>query len=190
MRKLSHTTRPDGKRAKGNAASDQNPLDQLYEDHMYERQVCAMIDRLATDTQQADDDIRVAMAFLRCRLPLHMRNEDAALFPMLRQRSEPEDDIERALSRLEQDHSNIEHNTPAVLKLLEEIVASQARPSSRACADLMAYTAAARRHLILENAIILPLARLRLAPEDCAALSAAFRRQHDAQISAGGCDAA
>ncbi len=176
MRKQAHVTRAASKQP------NDGPLDMLYQDHLREREVCALMDRLATGCPRSGDRPDRALAFLRCELPVHLRNEEDDLFPLLRLRCEAEDEIERALSKLEGDHRAIEQTTARVLRLLERIRAGQSSLDGTELADLQAYTSAARRHLVFENAIILPLARARLTTDDLQTLREIFcQRRREAR---------
>ncbi len=163
----------------GSPLPGDGPLDMLYQDHLREREVCALMDRLATGCPRSGDRPAQALAFLRRELPVHLRNEEEDLFPLLRVRCEAEDEIERALSKLEGDHRAIEHTTAQMLGLLEKIDAGPTALSEEELASLLAYTSAARRHLIFENAIILPLARARLTVEDLQTLGAIFKQRRE-----------
>lgn len=147
-----------------------NPLDFIHEDHLREREICARMDALAGAQAPGADTATGILGFLRDELPLHLRDEEEDLFPLLRRRCAPEDEIGRVIARLSEDHRHAERDTPKVLAMLDAIAAGQGPLSEADGAALTGYAAQARRHLILENAIILPLARLRLTKGDLRAL--------------------
>lgn len=148
----------------------ENPLDFIAEDHMREREVCVMLDRVARAEDPPAAEVVGAIAFLSEELPLHLADEEQDLFPTMRRRCKPEDEIGKAVDRLLSDHAHAQGDTPRVVALLSRVRAGGKPLSSRDCQRIRTYARHARQHLILENAIILPLARLRLTRKDLATL--------------------
>lgn len=177
MRKQAHITSA-GSRS-GSPPPGDGPLDLLYQDHLREREVCALIDRLAQGLPRSNDRPASALDFLRRELPVHLRNEEEDLFPLLRLRCEAEDDIDRALSKLESDHRAIEQATARALRLLARLETNPAALDEEEQLCLLAFTTAARRHLIFENAIVLPLARARLTADDLQTLGDIFKQRRE-----------
>lgn len=143
-----------------------NPLDFIHEDHLRERQICAMLDRIATAAAADPDDLSHVREYLAGELPLHLEDEEEDLFPLLRRACEPEDEIGKAIERLTADHGHAAEDTPRVIADLDALLTSGASPGPEMQARFLRFAAQARRHLILENAIILPFARLRLTGRD------------------------
>lgn len=147
-----------------------NPLDFIHEDHLREREICAMIDRIVDAEDPDRDQARLILSFLREELPLHLEDEEQDLFPLLRRRCETEDEIDKAIQRLETDHRHADEDTPGVIAILAALEAGERQPSDDDQSVLVRYAGHARRHLILENAIILPFAKLRLTEGDLGTL--------------------
>lgn len=143
-----------------------NPLDFIHEDHLRERAICAMIDHIATTSSPDPADAIRARDFLRHELPLHMADEEQDLFPLLRRRCLPEDAIDKAIDRLTGEHHQSIADTRKAAAALEPLEEGAGPLSEEGREDLLRFTTHARRHLILENAIILPFARLRLTEND------------------------
>lgn len=156
------------------------PLDFIAEDHLREREVCAALDRIATADAPDEDDIAMALAFLGAELPLHMQDEEENLFPLLLRRCGPDDDIGLAVHRLTGDHAGVKSDTPRILDALERIRSTGEAPTQGEKEAIASYANHARRHLILENAIILPFARVRLAKADLEALRRAMQARRQA----------
>jgi len=154
-----------------NPALLENPLDFIHEDHLREREICALIDALAASRTPDTKAAACISAFLRDELPLHLADEEEDLFPLLIRRCEREDEINRAIARLSGDHQHAEQDTPLVLDILDAIISGSGPVPDGEKVILARYAAQARRHLILENAIILPFARLRLTKDDLETLS-------------------
>lgn len=125
-----------------------------------------MLDRIAAAESPDQGAAAHAAGFLADELPLHFADEEEDLFPLLRHRCEPEDDIERVLARLSADHRHADLETPELVRLLRRVAVGEAALTAEDRALLTRYASHSRRHLVLENAIILPLARVRLARRD------------------------
>lgn len=144
-----------------------NPLDFIAEDHMREREVCALIDRIVSAAALQNADIHRILTFLEAQLPQHLADEEIDLFPMMLKRCDPEDEIEKVIDKLHQDHGHAVTDALAIIAVIQ----SAAIPSELSEEDrqrLTDFAYQSRRHLILENAIILPIARGRLTPDDLA----------------------
>lgn len=161
-------TRDKRRTAPGPARTTQlgNPLDFLLADHLLEREVCSMLDRIATATTPDPEDLAEARSFLAKALPPHLADEDEDLFPLLRLRCRPEDEIGRAISRLTRDHGKARQEAPRIADLLARLAASGGTPTSEERGAIAAFADKARGHLVFENAVMLPIARSRLTPAD------------------------
>jgi hemerythrin-like domain-containing protein len=143
-----------------------NPLDFIAEDHLRERQICALIDRIANAGEVDVPDVENVLSFLGEELQTHLEDEEQDLFPMMRSRCEAEDEIDKVIDRLRSDHSRVEALMPKVKAALGRLLARGSAPGARDRAALTDFASHARRHLIVENAIILPIARARLGKTD------------------------
>lgn len=153
-----------------------NPLDFIAEDHLRLRAMCAELDRLAETTTIEGAAISGLIEYLEHELPLLLSDEDDDLMPRLLSRAEPEDELPKLAKRLEKEHSEIADHLKAVTSGLAGLALATAmsdalRNSMRSLAN------AARRHLILENAVLLPFAKARLTEEDLRALRSAMLRR-------------
>lgn len=152
-----------------------NPLDFISEDHLRERHVCAMIDRLATADALNRQEATTVLRFLNEELKVHLRDEAEDLFPLLARRCTAEDAIEGVIDRIRADQD-------AAMRLLPEVRAMLAGCLDREC-DLSAkergvltrFAGHVHRHLVAENAILLPIARVRLTRADLRNLSKHMR---------------
>lgn len=147
------------------------PLEFLAEEHVRQRRMCAYLDALAVpgggDRTIAGD----ALSHIVNETPLHTLDEEEDLFPLLRRRAQPEDQLEAALSRLDGDHERCrelaETAKPILARMAQDGCASVGEQRTM-LAELAGHE---RRHLIVENAIILPLATARLTSSDLRSLS-------------------
>lgn len=149
-----------------NPALLSNPLDFIHEDHLREREICVQLDALASAETPDVDVAACILEFLRNELPLHLEDEEDDLFPLLRRGCEPEDEIGKVIERLASDHQHADEDTPQVIADLELLVSKAGDLTDDMRIRFATFAVHARRHLILENAIILPFARLRLTNRD------------------------
>ena len=149
----------------------EDPIAFLSEDHLRQRQICAMLTTIATDTTPEVRAMGLSLAFLRHEFLLHNADERAGLFPLMVDRCEPDDEIDLIISRIQDDHDSAQEMAKKVCVALEAIMEADRPPSQdeRACIKL--FTAKCQRYLIWENAIILRLARARLSEADLAHLA-------------------
>ena len=150
------------------------PIDFMHAVHLREREICTTLDRIADAGFASSLDIEGAITFLSDELPPHLEDEEKDLFPRLRKRCTEHDDIGRLLDRLQVDHRHADFDTPRVTKILGT---AQGGLGPAACDELRRYADHARRHLILENAILLPFARLRLTDSDLETLRSAMMQR-------------
>ena len=155
------------------AARFQRPLDLLRADHDRQDTFCCRLDALATDPEAEvePEAYRALLAYLVQDLPLHTRDEEEDLFPLLHKRSRPEDGIKEVLIQLTREHA-LDGDLAGFLiddmrALAERITPS---PPMRFCINARAFAETQRRHLGWENRLVLPLARPRLTPADLAAM--------------------
>lgn len=150
------------------------PIDYLHAVHLREREVCAMLDRIADLGRASGTETKPIMSFLSDELPLHLEDEETDLFPLLQARCSEEDEIDRLLKQLRTDHKRVDFDTPKITAILQSATPA-IEPT--ACGTLRRYADYARHHLILENAILLPFARLRLNTSDLSRLGAGMARR-------------
>lgn len=147
------------------------PIEAIHEEHFNQRQLCAGMESLAATTHARPELARRILVNLCRDLPLHLEDEEKGLFPRLRARARAEDALDATLAQLERQHET----TISAFALLVPALACMADgslPTSEDREVLFRLAASERRHLIIENAIVLPLARLRLTRSDKAALLA------------------
>jgi len=116
---------------------------------------------------------KVVLTALRVDIPRLLADEAEDLFPILQLAVRKTDDLETILSRLQGDQDELRARSAASLSALEACSQESERALDVALkSDLAALAARVRQHVSLLNAIILPIARLRLTLEDIATLGA------------------
>lgn len=150
-----------------------DPLAYLFAEHWRHRQFCRALEEVATMHAVPPALLRRLADFLRVDMALHVRDEEEGLFPMLRARAEPEDDVLRILGILSADHDADRQLARRLRERFEAAAEAGNGPAAEPdLADLIGrFVAHKRRHIALENAVVLPIARLRLTTADLAALS-------------------
>lgn len=143
-----------------------NPLDFIAEDHLRERQICALIDSIANAAGADADDLDNVLSFLGEELEMHLQDEEDGLFPLMREKCDAEDEIGDVIERLHSDHARITSVVPQVRQSLKQLLAGRSALIEADRQMLAEFANDTRRHLIVENAIILPIARARLNAAD------------------------
>ncbi|HAY08201.1 MAG TPA: hemerythrin domain-containing protein [Hyphomonas sp.] len=148
------------------------PLIWFFAEHYRHRDVCARLLEAVRSVTCDEQSLREIFNFLDTDLPLHVIDEEDDLFPLLRRRCEPDDQIEKVLGMLSAEHAN-DMNEAAAVKLL--VAAALAEGRGLACYNdapsiIEPFCLQQKRHIALENAVVLPIARHRLNSEDLRSL--------------------
>ncbi|MEP0942750.1 MAG: hemerythrin domain-containing protein [Rhizobiaceae bacterium] len=145
-----------------------NPVEYLVAVHYRLRALCQLLDEVAMAATFEEAALEVIIWFLQTEMPPHILDEEEDLFPLLRRRAEPEDEIHTLLGQLSMEHTAGELDAALIVVLLEKLKSSS--DNSEINEDtvqlLNRFAANERQHLIVENAIVLPLARVRLTDID------------------------
>lgn len=150
-----------------------DPLEFMLAEHLNHRRMCRALERLAAAVEFDARRITSLLDFIRFDLTLHVIDEEEDFFPMLRERCLPEDDVDALLQRLSDEHVEDKDLSVRVRDMLNECLI-QRKPASAiegGAEALLDFAQHEMRHLALENAVIVPLARRRLDEEDLQALS-------------------
>ncbi len=150
------------------------PIEMLYEEHFHQRQMAQDMEALADSQMPRPDLARCILGALTGRLIHHRADEDESLFPRLRTRAHPEDEIGPLLDQLQAEHAQLRDMSDKLMPALYRM-ADGALPAPEDRDALHRFAQAERNHLIAENALVLPLARLRLSASDKLAALAEMR---------------
>jgi len=166
-------------RGSGFAPTDTNllvsPLDFMSEDHLRERQFCVMIDGLAMAPSVDRQDALTVLRFLNEELNVHLRDDAEDLFPLLARRCTPEDAIDRAIARIGVDQDAVRRLLPDMRSILARCLDTGSDLSEAERGTLTRFAGHVRRYLVAENAILLPIARVRLTRLDLRMLALHMR---------------
>jgi hemerythrin-like domain-containing protein len=152
------------------------PLDFILAAHLDHRRMCREIEHLAETGDFDPTAIAALVDFIRFDLTLHVLDEEEDFFPLLRLRCQPEDGIDQLLDQMTADHIEDAALSARVRDAFNACLVEHKPPSAfdGACETLRVFAGREKRHLALENAVVVPLARRRLTPEDLAQLGARF----------------
>ncbi|MGF1593706.1 MAG: hemerythrin domain-containing protein [Kiloniellaceae bacterium] len=153
-----------------------DPLNFFFAEHFRQRTLCNLIEEMTHAEILDEETVSGVLEFLRHDMELHVQDEEQSLFPLMRCRCPPEDEIERVLSALSAEHAGDRHLAELMISGLEAVLA-EGRPvgSETGLREAMVdFARNERRHLALENSVLLPLARLRLTAKDLAEMSASM----------------
>jgi hemerythrin-like domain-containing protein len=156
------------------------PIEFLFAEHYRQRALLNHLDWIAREAsgEACVKVVRMALDFLRHDLPNHVADEEEDLFPLLRSRCTPEDQVDAIFDVLAAEHAADETLVRTVIERLETIAASPnglVDPALRV--PIRAFVETQRRHLSWENALVLPLARRRLNSADLHKLSEGMARR-------------
>jgi hemerythrin-like domain-containing protein len=153
----------------------ESPLDFIFAEHHRQRAAAAMLSVIAEGAFDADG-VRDLIGFLTTDFALHIGDEEIVLFPALRDHCRPNDDVGDVIDRLLDEHREDETGAEAVVALLRRRLVGMtlSREESR---RLTAFADHVRRHLALENAVLLPIARLRFNDGALKSISDSLKRR-------------
>lgn len=146
-----------------------DPLDFLKADHVRMRRVCDGLEKLAAATEQnfTNDMIEALVTYLSDGFLRHMEDEEVDLFPKLRTKCKPEDQIDDLLDGLCHDHNVYQPLADGIVRGLRQLMIEDDQANKANLNRLIAcFAATEQRHLKLEDNIVLPLAKRRLSPSD------------------------
>lgn len=147
------------------------PLDYIFAEHFRQRVLCNALDDIA-DAKATDRQlVEAAARYLVEDFPPHILDEERELFPLLRRRAKPDDNVTELIGQLSEEHTADKIDAHQIIAGLRTLLNQPGKMPAGFANLLHRFAANERHHLTLENAIMLPLARLRLTQDDLATLS-------------------
>jgi len=164
------------------------PLDYLFAEHFRQRVLCNALDEIADQERPDHQMIKAVLRFLRVDFAPHMQDEEHDLFPMLRRRAEPEDRIDDVIGQLTQEHAADRLDAKLITEGLSKVLDGAATTGEASSLGKLLHRFAEneRNHLTLENAIVLPLARVRLTSDDLQEMSLQMAARRGVELSSAG----
>ncbi len=151
------------------------PLEFIFADHHRQRQ-SALILNLVAAGDFDERGVCALIAFMKGDFALHIADEELGFFPLLRERCLPEDNIEPLIARLVEEHKDDEAHGEGVVNLLEKRLAGHdlTHDDTR---KISAFAEHILQHLAVENAVLLPIARVRMDKASLQALSTMLKER-------------
>jgi len=143
-----------------------NPLDFIVKSHAQLRDICGRLQRIGARDPVDELGMTDICAYLREEFPLHLADEDESLFPLMLRRCADEDEIGQVIAELAGNHAQTTREAADVVRDLGcygDLTTDVPSPKWQRVKDFARHVS---RDLIVENAIILPLARVRLKTAD------------------------
>lgn len=145
------------------------PLDFILAEHYRHRQLCDKLDELTAEMNSGPVAglAQELLQFLTQDLQLHLQDEEQDLFPLLRRRCQPEDEIDDILNMLSEEHALDRDLVDFLIEDLKVLANGQHIANSiRFLVNVREFASTQRRHLAWENAMLLPIARRKLEAMD------------------------
>lgn len=145
------------------------PIDYLCADHFRRRVVCRFLDEIALDPGGPDVArlASVSLDYIEQDLPLHMADEEADLFGLLREKCVSEDRLDGILAVLSEEHVRFQELSSLLSAGLRYLAAGEPLPQPDEFVHVApTFAEGQRRHLAWEEAVLFPLARARLSQAD------------------------
>ncbi|MFZ5677564.1 MAG: hemerythrin domain-containing protein [Pseudomonadota bacterium] len=157
----------------------QSPLDLIESAHHLQARLCDSLELIADGLPSNVDQAlcRSTIRSLQHEMPLHHRDEELGLFPLIEKRALPVDNIHDILARLALEHATDESFASELLESLEHLSAGRRLNNPEMVGYMLrSFFESYRRHIAWENTIVIPLARERLTASDLIELGKAMAR--------------
>ncbi len=151
-----------------------HPVEVLEREHKLHEQICDSLERIADSLpDEVDRSLCATMVVaLRFDLPLHHRDEEEGLFPLLRARATKEDGVTGMLGQLSREHSIDESSADELVDFLQALSKGRRADNPNMFGYMLrGFFESYRRHIQWENKVILPMSRRLLTDEDLASLT-------------------
>lgn len=151
-------------------------IEYILAEHQKHRAMCKALERLAAASEFDPARVAALADFIRFDLTLHVIDEEEDFFPLLRARCLPEDGIDAALDQMTMEHAEDKTLSTRVRDVLNACLIERKAPGDieGGAEALRTFAHHEMRHMTLENAVLVPLARRRLTSDDLSALGARF----------------
>lgn len=164
---------PDDAGAPKSPAPFVNPIDWLAAENARYRALCITLGQVAILPIAPPAKLRKLATMVTAIKELQIADEADDLFPRLRERMESDDDITRTLRVLSADHDAerwaADDLRVALIAAADAGIGPSAWPGL--AMQIEEFVTRKRRHIALVNAVLLPIARLRLTLDDQSAMA-------------------
>ena len=143
------------------------PLEFIFADNFRCRVLCNLLSVIGSGREVGADIVSACQSFLLRDFLVHLADEKQALFPLLMERTSSDDGV---LGVVREGRPGF-----AVINRLAGALERRPRGSGDLSVLLNGFVSEERRHIAIENVVLLPLARKRLRPSDLAWLTGVMR---------------
>jgi hemerythrin-like domain-containing protein len=146
------------------------PLEFLFADHMRQRKICNAIDAIHLTSEKIllPELAGPIFAYLSEDFPLHVADEECDLFPALRAAADHDNNLRDLIDVLTRNHAiELSMSWDVIVYLKRNLHSSgDADNVSQFSRLLFIFTDCLRRHLVIEDQMLLPFARKCLSRSD------------------------
>lgn len=163
------------------------PLKFIVGEHQHQLLICEKLASLPyeIDASLAAEKAAAVAAYLSESLPLHTEDEEKDLFPLLRLRCQPEDQVDAILDQLHAEHAYDAELVKLMLPDLRVIVeGSGISDPVYFRVNALAFCEIQRRHITWETNVVMPLARRRLSEADLTELGRSMMARRHSVVGA------
>ena len=149
--------------------SSNRVLETFLEHHSEHVKLCDLLEQIADALPHHVDpgSCELAIEMLRRDLPLHRRDHEEGLFPLLSERAKPEDNLDAWLEQFRAEHISDQYCAMELLEVLPALASGDQIYDPDTCGYMLrSFFECYRRHLAWELHLILPLAHQRLNLSD------------------------
>ncbi|NOX82398.1 MAG: hemerythrin domain-containing protein [Alphaproteobacteria bacterium] len=147
----------------------ESPIEFLFVEHNRQRQAANIL-HLVADGEVNKAGVKKLIDFLETDFAVHVADEELCFFPLLLQHCPPEDNIDKLIERLADEHKKDEATVTGMTTVLNDVMAGN-KLNDKAVRTVRGFAEHILQHLALENAVLLPIARARLNETALCALS-------------------
>lgn len=148
---------------------DGDPVDHIVDEHYRQQALCHVLERVARNPRHSagSSELSDAWRYLGNDLLTHIADEEDDLLPLLCHRCQVGDAFSEVAAALRDNHAGERNLGDTMLPELQRLIDGRALANPvRFFGNAMRLSRMIRRHLVWENAVLVPLARRRLKAPD------------------------
>lgn len=165
-----------------------DPIDLIANVHAQHATLCDTLEEIADSLPDSIDEQQCASVIdtLNHELPLHHKDEEEGLFPLLRKKAANDPALKGHLEQLSWEHAADESAAQEIAEVLDHLSHGE-KPNNPEMFGYMlrAFFESYRRHLHWENTVLLPIARKSLSGPDLEFLNDVMANNRFASFQSG-----
>lgn len=151
-----------------------NPINIIEYEHLLQKKLCGFLEQIADGLPYMVNPelCKYCLLVLQRELPIHIKDEELGLFPILEKRAKPSDNVSQILSCLAMEHATDESFASELEESLDLLSQKQVVPNPNMTGYMLrCFFECYKRHLTWEDVVVLPLARRLFNQDDLNFLS-------------------